>query len=234
MKIAIGIAYHNRFNKLIRLLTSIKKNKIKDIEIDSFVLCDNEEDFIRCIKSELTPAVYKFSEAPYVVRKWNYFYKDIHNKKYMGYINLVDDVELKEDTIEKAINCLLTNYPDTDGIIGFNQECPGHPEYTFQPSGQTLIGCKFLERYKEVDHQVCCPYYTQWFQDNETYQYAVKLGKFKFCKETTLIHHHPAFIKEEMDNTHSLIRGKILNEDRKIYIKRQKANLIWGDSWKLI
>jgi hypothetical protein len=232
MKIAIGIAFHNRINKLERLLKSI--NNRNNVYI--FILCDNEIDYdnVTHLIKNCPATILLNKEAQYVVKKWNWFYRNTINLDYIGFLNLVDDVELKEDTIEQAINYFLTNYPDTDGIIGFNQECPNHPEYTFQPTGQTLIGSKFLKRYKEVDYQVCCPAYQQWYQDNETFQYAVKLGKFKFCKKATLLHYHPAFIKEEMDNTHFLIRIKILNEDRKIYMDRQSEGLIWGDSWKLI
>lgn len=234
MKVAVGIAFHNRIEKLTRLLKSIKENKT--YTIDTYVICDNIEDFNNSTKliKKYNNSTLLNKEALYVVKKWNWFYKSLVNQDYIGYINLVDDVELYPNTIEKAIKCLLTNYPDTDGIVGFNQECPGHPEYTFQPTGQTLVGNKFLRRYNEedIDYQVCCPYYQQWMQDVETFQFADKLGKFKFCKEATLKHFHPCFIKLELDETHNLIRGKMLREEKKIYIERQKVGLIWGESWK--
>ena len=69
-------------------------------------------------------------------------------------------------------------------------------------------------------------------QDVETFQYADKLGKFKFCKEATLKHYHPAFCKNELDETHNLIRGKMLREEKKIFLDRQKRSVIWGESWE--
>jgi len=234
MKIHIGIAYHNRLNKLIRLLKSINNSKVKEIEILTYVICDNEKDFVECIKNDLNFKVFYYPEAPYVVKKWNSFYKETYDINSIGWLNLVDDVELDENCIQLAVNNLLSNYPDSDGVIGINQICPNHPEYTFQPSGQILIGRKFLERYKEVEYQVCAKEYLQWRQDLETYEYSNTLGKFILGTNALIKHYHPSFIKKELDNTHFLIRGDIINKDRKIYNERQKRGLIWGQNFQTI
>ena len=81
------------------------------------------------------------------------------SREWDGFIGLCDDVELLPNTLEKAVLLHNQKFFDTDGVVGFAQDCPGYPRYTFKWFGQTLIGRKFVERYRDANYQICCPDY---------------------------------------------------------------------------
>lgn len=238
MKLLIGIATYKRLDKLKRLLESLKSQTYQKFTIT--VVCDNNdyETHDRIINEKWfdlarintrTQNTHKF-----VIGAWNFVVKEnIPRNDWDGFIGLCDDVELKEDALQKAVDFHKDRYADGDGVIGFNQECPGHPEYTFKWFGQTLIGRKFIERYKDVNYQICCPYYIHLYQDEELHQYASSLDKFYPCKQAILYHYHPGFIKEELDETHKLSRTQqIRKQDLETFTRRQKEGKIWGWIWE--
>jgi hypothetical protein len=163
----------------------------------------------------------------YVIGCWNQVYK---RRGYDAYLMLCDDVELHPDCLEHAVKALKTN--GRDSVIGISQECPGHENYTYKVFGQTLMGNEFVERYKDVFYQVCCPYYTHFYQDEEMWQYATKHAKAVHCKKAILNHYHPAFKKEEIDATHGIVRSNSINtNDRVLFQERQTAGKLWGEAW---
>ena len=220
--IYIGIATHNRVEKLKRLLDSIEKQTYKDIQ--TVILYDKEDTatdfYLRESKNESNCG---FHQKTYVIEKWNSFHRDYEGD---AHVTLVDDVELHTTCIERAYNELITTFPDRDGVIGINQVCPFKHDYKFQPTGQIMVGLPFLNRYP--NRQICCPKYVQWYQDTELLDYATKLGKFKLCKDSTLIHYHPAYVSNEMDSTHALTRNEIYKKDTMIYNQRKMSGKVWG------
>jgi hypothetical protein len=238
-KLYIGIATYKRPQKLERLLKSIFESTGENYNLETYTMCEEtdketelflENHYISntCIRSS--------NNKEYVISHWNRFYKEIVPlmNELDFTLTLVDDVELYPKCIENAIKCMETNYPDGDGIIGLSQECPGHPEYTWKPYGQIMVGRKFLERYKDVNYQFCCPNYSHFFQDEEMYNFSKGLNRFTLCDNAILKHYHPAFVKKEIDDTHYITRKGIFQEDRKIFNKRQLQGLIWGKTWELV
>jgi hypothetical protein len=221
--IYIGIATCNRVEKLKRLLDSIDKQTYKDIK--PVILYDKEDtatDFYLKERTDLITCCYH--QKTYVIEKWNSFHRDYEGD---AHVTLVDDVELHTTCIERAYGELTTTFPDGDGVIGLNQVCPFKHDYKFQPTGQIMVGLKFLDRYP--NRQICCPKYIQWYQDEELLNYANKLGKFKPCPTATLIHYHPAYVSNEMDATHALTRNEIYKKDTKIYNERKISSKVWGE-----
>ena len=95
-----------------------------------------------------------------------------------------------------------------------------------------LIGRKFAERYS--NRQCFCPDYVSFYADSEVGDYAEKINKFYYCEEAKLIHYHPAFYKNEVDEAHRQVRDKEANLDKVINAERKKLGLLWGKSFKLI
>ena len=247
MKLLIAIATYKRIEKLQRLLNSLFEQTYKDFEI--VIVCDNKdyetENYLK------GPNMYKLydvivqEEQKFVIGAWNRAVKECffdsllewseekpRRDHFDGFVGLVDDVELYKDTLEVAVREFKSVYnKSTDGVLGFHQECPGHEEiYSFKWYGQTLIGRDFIERYQTVDYQICCPMYRWSHQDEEMWQYASSLGKFHQCRKAILKHYHPSFIKEEIDETHNLVRYGINSpreHDLKLFNERQKLGLIW-------
>ena len=226
-KVKIGIATYNRVKKLERLLASIKNQTLSSKHFDVTILYDYDDAptvwFLQNNK-ELNSIC--FHQKAFVIEKWNTFHEQSGG---MAHATLVDDVELDVHCLEKAVNTLLDNYPDYDGVIGLSQECPGQPNYKFQPTGQILVGSKFLDRYPQ--RHICCPKYVQWYQDEELLTFATELGKFKLCSEAKMIHYHPAYVKGEMDSTHPLSRNEIYLKDTKLHNVRKLSGKIWGKTF---
>ena len=241
MKLLIGIATYKRIEKLKRLLKSLKNQTYDNFIIH--VVCDNNdietENYIKSLED------YKLghiactvnNKHKYVIGAWNQTVQNYINTyvDFDGFIGLCDDVELPPNTLEMMVKWYRAFFKDYDGVAGFNQECPGHKNYTFAWYGQTLIGRKFIERYKKVNYQICCPFYKHFYQDEELYFYASSMDKFYCCKQATLFHYHPCFISEEIDETHKIIRsGKNSPKqyDIALYNKRRKEGKIWGRTWE--
>lgn len=235
MKLLIAIATYKRTAKLQRCIDSILASKHKDYQI--IIIADNNdiETDVYVSRMGYGFAVDIQPEHKFVIGAWNHaVQKYFIPGRFDGFIGLCDDVELKPDTLSNAVTAMEQNFSDYDGVIGFKQECPGHPEYTFKWFGQTLMGRKFVERYREVEYQICCPFYSHFYQDEEMYKFAHSMGKFHCEEDACLYHYHPAFVKEEMDATHNVIRAGIVSpqaKDTAIYQRRLKRKLIWGLTW---
>ena len=240
MKLLIGIATYKRKEKLLRCIQSIKNSSYKNFEI--VIVADNYDKQTQTYLYEtLGYSGFVCEVQPsqeFVIGAWNrivqrYFFQC----SFDGFIGLCDDVELYPESLEHAVKAHQEYFPDTDGIIGFRQECPGHPEYSFKWFGQTLMGRKFIERYATANYQICCPDYKHFYQDEEMYEYSSSLGKFKECESAILNHYHPGFIKTEMDETHTIIRKgpeSPIKHDQTIRAMRKNSGYLWGRDFNLI
>lgn len=243
MKLLIGIATYKRIEKLKRLLASLEKQTYDNFIIH--IVCDNND--IDTFKYITSLTEYKLGhigcsinkEHKFVSGAWNYVVQNYINTyiNFDGFIGLCDDVELKPDALQNIVNTHQVCFPDTDGVCGFKQECPGHQEYTFKWFGQTLMGRKFIERYKEANYQICCPDYYHFIQDQEMYEFAKSLGSFGICSSAILNHYHPGYIKEETDETHNIIRNGNISpkkHDFEMQKKRKEKGYLWGRDFNLI
>lgn len=239
--VAVVIPTYKRIKKLERCLKSLEAQTYKDFSIH--IYCDNNDtDTYNWLADYKQHRVYSTlnSKQEFVIGSWNKFftgnfsYKYITKTDYDAVLWCVDDVELYPNTIAEAVACMIKNFPDLDGVVGLKQECPGRPEYTFKWFGQCLIGRKFIERYTKSGHEVCCPDYHHFYQDEELWEFASGLGKFVNCEEALLKHYHPGFLPEELDSTHPMVRGSIKDIDNATYGERKHKNLLWGESWKRV
>lgn len=235
MKLLIGIATFKRIDKLKRLLKSLKNQTYQNFRIE--VVCDNNdfETSKFLVDSDIKNYVQNYHK--FVIGAWNKIVQQNINNTWDGWIGLCDDVELHPNALQIIVNQHKDHFYDTDGVLGFKQECPEHPEYSFKWFGQTLMGRKFIERYAEANYQICCPDYFHFCQDAEMYDYAHSLYKFFSCEGAVLNHYHPGFIKDEVDETHNIIRsGNVSpkNKDFKMQIEREKLGYLWGKDFNLI
>jgi glycosyltransferase involved in cell wall biosynthesis len=239
MKILIAIATYRRIEKLQRCLDSIARANRTFVQCDVVVVADNN-DFETAAylnrSNHCTLLNYVQTEHKFVIGAWNWAVNaHVIPGGYDGFIGLCDDVEVTPHAIEAAVIAMKQNYPNTDGVIGFRQECPGHPEYTFKWFGQTLMGRAFIERYKDVDYQICCPFYKHFYQDEEMYKFAHSMGRFHNEVDALLYHYHPSFVRNEIDDTHNIIRSgptSPKNHDIALYKRRLIEGKIWGETWK--
>jgi glycosyltransferase involved in cell wall biosynthesis len=238
MKLLIGIATYRRIEKLKRCLDSIFSSTYTNYQV--VVVSDNNDfETAEFLKNSDYPNL-KVDVQPsrqFVIGAWNKVVKENVYHDFDGFIGLCDDVELLPSTLEMAFLSHATLFSDTDGVVGFNQKCPGRDDYTFKWYGQTLIGRKFIERYSKANYQICCPDYKHFYQDEEMFYYAHSLGKFAPCKEALLYHYHPSFLPNEKDETHDIVRLGICSPkkyDFDVYTQRRKLGYLWGSDFNLI
>jgi glycosyltransferase involved in cell wall biosynthesis len=238
MKVAIVIPTYKRVAKLERCLNSIRKQTYK--EHITFIYADNEDfETSKAIKVDYPECKVNVNLThKYVSGSWNTYFLDTFKNHVLPIPDImawiVDDVVLQEDCLANAVACMIKNFPDTDGIVGLKQTCPGRPDYTFKWFGQMLIGRKFIERYKPVNYKLYCLDYKHFHGTEEIFQYADSLGKFVNCPEASLEHYHPAFNSEWRDKTHDIVRSEIITKDKATWQERQQRQLVWGKTWELI
>jgi len=53
-------------------------------------------------------------------------------------------------------------------------------------------------------------------------------------QSSKLVHYHPAFYAEEMDTTHRVTRGTIMQKDKETKRLREEKGLLWGRTWEKV
>lgn len=106
-------------------------------------------------------------------------------------------------------------YPDTDGVLFFND---GHNRDSLNTI--LLCGSKYYKRF----NYLYFPEYKSFFCDNEFMHVANRLGKQKYFDDVIIKHQHPVTNKEvEMDELY-LRNGIYIDEDALLFGKRLKTN----------
>ena len=95
-----------------------------------------------------------------------------------------DDMIVQERGWDKyLIECMKIRYPDTDGVLWFNDGYTGNKLNTM-----CILGKKYYERFHYIYH----PSYDSLFSDNEFMEVANKLKKQTYFKRVLFKHEHPA------------------------------------------
>jgi hypothetical protein len=104
-------------------------------------------------------------------------------------------------------------YPDTDGVLFFNDGYVGYRTNTL-----VICGSKYYQRFGYV----YCPEYKSLFCDNEFTDEANRLGKQKYLDIVIIKHEHPSnnsnIVSDGLYNTND----EKYKEDEKVYIRRFK------------
>lgn len=235
MRIDIVIPTFKRAEKLKRCLESIKKQTHKDWEC-LVVINGNDNETPKMLEKINDERIWFKTRGwnSYVIGAWNYYFENFFKKRNRDAVMwIVDDVELKDNCLEEAVKEMNYSFPDLDGVIGIHQKCPDHSSYTFKWYGQVLLGKNFIENYAPVNYKVCCPAYKHFYQDEEMWLFANSLGKFMNCEDAQLIHYHPSFLKNNIDEAHNKVRFEVKKQDLTTYTERRKKGLIWGNTWEI-
>lgn len=116
------------------------------------------------------------------------------------------------DTIIKQK--MIEHYPDTDGVLWFNDGYQGKKLNTL-----CILGKKYYDRFNYIYY----PEYISVWSDNEFMNVGNILGKQTYFDEVIIQHQHPDWGYGGRDQIHSL---NIKNEkhDRELYNKRKMIN----------
>lgn len=228
MKVNIVIPSKNRIEKLENCLNSILKATVNfsDVNIYLFFSEESEKDYFDSVFKGISNIIINTYKEYKVPEFWNNFVQKYPNDN-MIYLN--DDVEIFEDTIEKAISIFEYCFPNNDGILGFNQVNITDPNKCLSAFG--MVGYKYPNIFP--NRQFLCSDYYRFYSDNELFRYSTKINKFYYSEEIKLIHHHPCTDRSLMDSTHKEVR-EYLKKDKDTFRNRQKKGLLWGESFTLI
>lgn len=206
MNVHVVIPTYNRPDKLAACLASIEA---QTHPVTTWVVEDRHRQFAIGIWNELAPTV---TDGAFVY--------------------ICDDVELFPDCIEEAVRVMEAMYPDTDGVIGFNQANIQGKEGTAQ-SAMGMIGAKFLDRFP--DRMPFCPDYSRFHFDSELGFYARSVRRFHFATTARLNHWHPTHYRDKMDETHRVVRDPVeVQEDHRMWGVRRSRGLVWGKDSTLV
>ena len=102
-------------------------------------------------------------------------------------------------------------YPDTDGVLFFNDGYVGYRTNTL-----VICGSKYYNRFGYI----YCPEYKSLFCDNEFTNEANRLGKQTYLDNVIIKHEHPANISTEKTDELYTLNDKHYQEDEKTYMRR--------------
>ena len=126
-----------------------------------------------------------------------------------------DDMIPQVKGFDKIINTLMTNtYPDTDGILFFNDGFKGKELNTL-----CILGKKYYERFEYIYH----PNYKSTWCDNEFMMVGDILKKQTYFPMVIIKHEHPDWGYGEHDIIHKKNHTD-LNHDMNQFKERQSKN----------
>jgi hypothetical protein len=129
----------------------------------------------------------------------------------LGSDDMIPKVKGYDDIIRNKMTEL---YPDTDGVLWFNDGNQGNRLNTL-----CILGKKYYERFNYIYH----PDYTSLWADNEFMDVANLLNKQTYFNDIIIRHEHPDVGFGQRDFVH-FDNIKFDYIDRDIYIKRKENN----------
>lgn len=106
---------------------------------------------------------------------------------------------------------MLKYYPDTDGVLFFND---GHHQNRLNTL--CILGKKYYERFGYIYH----PSYKTEFCDNEFMDVANQLGRQTYIDQVIIEHQHPLWTGQPKDCTY-LLNDAYINNDKMNYLERR-------------
>jgi hypothetical protein len=106
---------------------------------------------------------------------------------------------------------MIQLYPDTDGVLWFNDGYRGNALNTL-----CILGRKYYDRFGYIYH----PDYKSFYCDNEFTEVANSLGKQTYFSDVIIRHEHPFNLKQEMDELY-ITNETHMEHDKCVWIVRR-------------
>jgi hypothetical protein len=218
MKLLIKFPTRNRKNKFFKVLKQYQ-NLCEDIDNTFFLITlDNDDDEMK--SSEVNDIFNTFKNITVVYGKSNSKIHAINRD-----IELIDEwdiVLLASDDMTPKVkgydniirNKMKEYYPDTDGILWFNDGHQGNKLNTL-----SILGRKYFDRFGYIYH----PEYKSVWSDNEFMTVGNLLGKQTYFDEVIIEHEHPDWGYGNRDVIHQ-INSNNESHDRNLFLKRKENN----------
>lgn len=216
MKLLIKFPTRNRPNKFLKVLDKYI-SYLDDKSTKILVSCDLDDttmndDLIKEVLSQYDNVSLVYSDNKSKIEAIN---ANLDNVEFDIVLLASDDMVpiIKGfDTIIK--NKMKENYPDTDGVLWFNDGYQGNKLNTL-----CILGKKYYDRFGYIYN----PEYVSVWSDNEFMDVGNILNKQTYFDEVIIQHQHPDWGFGERDVIHT---NNSINEskDRQTYNRRKEKN----------
>lgn len=217
MKLLIKFPTRNRKDQFFQTFTKYQEYLSEDTTIFSITI---DEDDLTMNNGEVIDKLTSYTNVSVTIGKSKSkvyaINRDINVNSEWDIILLAsDDMIPQLKGFDKIINSLMeTTYPDTDGILFFNDGFKGKELNTL-----CVLGKKYYERFGYIYH----PDYKSTWCDNEFMMVGDILKKQTYFPMVIIKHEHPDWGYGKMDEIHK--KNHInLNYDRDLFFKRKNKN----------
>ena len=217
MKLLVKFPTRNRKEKFLNVLQKYYDFALDKKNIEFLITLDEDDDSMNT--DEIKNKLGKFNNLKYVYgnsfNKIHAVNRDINIGDWDIILLASDDMipnQLGYDEIIK--NKMKEHFPDTDGVLWFNDGYQGNKLNTL-----CILGKKYFQRFNYIYH----PDYKSTWCDNEFMDVANILKKQKYFDLVIIKHEHPDWGFGQRDEIHSL-NSNNLNWDYNLYHQRKKIN----------
>jgi hypothetical protein len=218
MKLLIKFPTRNRKNKFFKVLKKYQ-NLCEDLT-NTYFLITLDDDDESMSPSEVDQIFRTFKNVKVIYGNSNSKIHAINRD-----IELVDDWDIvllaSDDMVPKVKGYdnvirdkMKENYPDTDGVLWFNDGHQGNKLNTL-----SILGKKYYERFGYIYY----PEYKSVWSDNEFMMVGNLLGKQTYFDEVIIEHEHPDWGYGNRDVIHQ-INSNNENHDKLLFMKRKENN----------
>jgi hypothetical protein len=218
MKLLIKFPTRNRKNKFFKVLKQYQ-NLCEDLTNTHFLITlDNDDESMS--SSEVDHIFNTFKNVKVIYgnsdSKIHAVNRDIELSDDWDIVLLAsDDMTPKVKGYDNIIrNKMKELYPDTDGILWFNDGHQGNKLNTL-----CILGKKYYDRFGYIYH----PDYKSVWSDNEFMMVGNLLEKQTYFDEVIIEHEHPDWGYGSRDVIHQ-VNSKNENHDKLLFMKRKENN----------
>jgi len=218
MKLLIKFPTRNRKTKFLTTLRKYYNFLSKKNDVTFLITIDEDDlemnnDFVNEILNTYDNLIYFYGDSKTKIEAVN---KDLDKIKDWDIVLLASDdmIPVAKGYDDIIINEMKTNFPDTDGVLWFNDGYQGNKLNTL-----SILGKKYFERFGYIYY----PEYKSVWCDNEFMSVANILGKQKYFDNIIIKHEHPDWGFGNRDQIHN-INFKNESSDKLVFNKRKSTN----------
>ncbi len=216
MKLVIKFPTRGRSNKFLLVLRKYQQ-LLDDKTTEIIVTCDNSDPemnqpHVKEVISQYKNVKLCFGDNKTKIEAIN---NDLEGVDFDIVLLASDDMTPMVQGFDTIIKeRMVEHYPDTDGIVWFNDGYQGKKLNTL-----CILGKKYYDRFGYIYN----PEYVSVWSDNEFMDVGNLLGKQTYFDEVIIKHEHPDWGFGKRDEVH-LMNGKYESHDRTIYNRRKLIN----------
>ena len=218
MKLVIKYPTRGRKIKFLSTLQKYYNFLSKKNDVTFLITMDNDDselnnNFVREVLDTYDNLIYFYGDSNTKIEAIN---NDLDKVGEWDILLLASDdmIPFVKGYDEIIINEMKNNYPDTDGVLWFNDGYQGNKLNTL-----CILGKKYYERFGYIYH----PSYKSVWSDNEFMSVANILNKQKYFEQIIIKHEHPDYGFGNRDFIHSE-NQKNESSDKQIFEIRKSKN----------